>query len=252
MTKIQAPAGQQPVFVAHGVTAGYGRVSVVHDVGLELAAGSYLGVIGANGAGKSTLLKALAGVITPHAGQIRLAGHDVTGAPAWIRWRRGLAFVPESRELFAELTVEEHLHAGCTGSRKRDRGERIDFAYELFPTLNRPAPPHRAPAVRRPTADARHREGGDLPAEGAVARRTIPRPVTDRRDGPRGVPRPARQIHRHGGGDRGTEPHRRTGDLRERSGAGSRQGGTTRCRQCRADQIGHRKRIPLNQRRQHR
>ncbi|WP_326566146.1 ABC transporter ATP-binding protein [Amycolatopsis rhabdoformis] len=123
-------------FSVHGIHAGYGRIPVVHDLGFEVAAGGYLGIVGANGAGKSTLLKALAGVVTPHAGTIRLGDEDFTGVPAWDRARRGLAFVPESRELFGELTVEEHLHAGCLRVRGRaKRAERIEFAYELFPVL---------------------------------------------------------------------------------------------------------------------
>ena len=132
-----------PMLTVAGLTAGYGRVPVVHDIGFDVPAGGYIGIIGANGAGKSTLLKAVAGVVAPHSGRVTVAGINVSTAPSWTRWRCGLAFVPESRELFAELTTDEHLHAGCLQLRRRARAERLALAYELFPTLvplrNRPA-----------------------------------------------------------------------------------------------------------------
>jgi branched-chain amino acid transport system ATP-binding protein len=154
----------QPLLAVAGVHAGYGRVPVVHDIGFEVAAGHYLGIVGANGAGKSTLLKAVAGVLTPHAGRITVAGRDLTTAPAWTRWRHGLAFVPESRELFGELTVADHLHAGCVGLRRAERTERIAFAYELFPSLTE---------LRSRTA--RQLSGGQQQAV-AIARAVVARP----------------------------------------------------------------------------
>jgi len=128
-------AEQSPMLSVVGLTAGYGRLPVVHDIGLSVAAGAYLGIVGANGAGKSTLLRAVSGVVALRSGTVHVAGIDVSTQPAWRRWKHGMAFVPESRELFGPLTVEENLRAGCLNVPRAHRPARVAEAYELFSSL---------------------------------------------------------------------------------------------------------------------
>jgi branched-chain amino acid transport system ATP-binding protein len=115
---------------------GYGRVPVLREVSLNVAAGTVVGLLGANGAGKSTLLRMIAGVLRPAAGAVRLDGRRIDGLRADRLARLGIALVPERRELFAGMTVAENLEMGAFA--RRDRGgvaadrERV-LAY--FPTL---------------------------------------------------------------------------------------------------------------------
>jgi branched-chain amino acid transport system ATP-binding protein len=116
-----------------GVRAGYGRIDVVREASLSVKSGEVVALLGSNGAGKSTLLKAIAGILRPSAGAVRLAGDDVTALPPERLVRRGLALVPEGRMLFGDLTVEENLALGAyaTGSDAATR-ERV---LTLFPVL---------------------------------------------------------------------------------------------------------------------
>jgi len=118
------------------LSAGYGRLTALHDVSLRLAEGETLFITGPNGAGKSTLLKAIAGVVTPRTGSITLAGRSITGqAPETIA-RLGFSMVPEGRDVFASLTVEENLRIGTGMRRDRDQVARdLEQIYALFPVL---------------------------------------------------------------------------------------------------------------------
>ena len=120
-----------------GLSAGYGQTLVLHDVSLQLAAGESVGLLGLNGAGKSTLLRTIAGLHPAHGGSVSFEGHEVTELPSHRLLGRGLACVPESRELFASLTVEQNLLAalGRVRLRRTERQERIEQATELFPVL---------------------------------------------------------------------------------------------------------------------
>lgn len=111
----------------------YGDFQAISGVGLSLAAGEVLALIGANGAGKTTLLRALTGLHPPRAGRIRFDGSDVTGMPAEALARRGIAMVPEGRMLFPSLTVEENLQMG-TLTRRRGAWT-LDAVYDVFPAL---------------------------------------------------------------------------------------------------------------------
>ncbi|MGB3146696.1 MAG: ABC transporter ATP-binding protein [Paracoccaceae bacterium] len=122
------------------VTVRYGRLTAVRQVTLALAEGEILFITGPNGAGKSSLLRAVAGVVPPSGGRIDFSGHDITGhAPEDIA-RLGLSMVPEGRDVFGSLTIEENLLVG-TGMLARDRGwrARLDTAleevYQTFPIL---------------------------------------------------------------------------------------------------------------------
>ncbi len=116
--------------------AGYGEVQVVWGISLEAARGAVTTLVGANGAGKTTTLRAIMGSIRPFGGRVEFAGEDVTGLPPHAKAARGLVLVPEGRQLFAEMSVEENLEMGAFSSRARRRlGERLDQVFTLFPRI---------------------------------------------------------------------------------------------------------------------
>ena len=122
------------------VSVRYGRLTAVRGVSFTLAEGEILFITGPNGAGKSSLLRAIAGVTPPAGGRIDLTGHDITGhAPEDIA-RLGLSMVPEGREVFASLSIEENLmvgtgmHASTRGWKARAATE-LEAVYATFPIL---------------------------------------------------------------------------------------------------------------------
>jgi branched-chain amino acid transport system ATP-binding protein len=120
-----------------GLSAGYDKLQVLHEVGLNVPVGRLVAVIGANGAGKTTLLRALSGLIRPTGGRILLDGRDVTGLPAEKIAAAGLAHVPENRLVFPSLTVSDNLALGAWTRRvtsRRTAARRADVL-ELFPRL---------------------------------------------------------------------------------------------------------------------
>jgi branched-chain amino acid transport system ATP-binding protein len=125
------------MLAVEGLTAGYGRLEVLHGIDVAVADGELLAVLGANGAGKTTLLRAVSGLLRPTAGTVRLAGQDVTGAPAERLAGRGLAHVPEGRLVFPTLSVEDNLTLGGYARRRDRRGFAADRdrVLDLFPRL---------------------------------------------------------------------------------------------------------------------
>ncbi len=128
------------------LSAGYGRLAVLHDVCLEVGRGEWVALLGPNGAGKSTLVHAVMGLVQSR-GELSLDGRSLSRLPVEQRVEMGLALVPERRQLFDALSVEDNLLLGAYGRREaasRLRRE-LEFVYELFPAL-----PQRArDAVRR-------------------------------------------------------------------------------------------------------
>jgi branched-chain amino acid transport system ATP-binding protein len=124
-----------PLLEASGVCVAYGKVEAVHQVALRVDPGRIVTVIGANGAGKTTLLAALMGLL-PGTGSVRYAGEDVRDLPPERRVARGLALVPERRELFGSMSVADNLRLGAF-HRRRDPSVARDLAavYERFPRL---------------------------------------------------------------------------------------------------------------------
>ncbi|AMJ63755.1 ABC transporter ATP-binding protein [Bosea sp. PAMC 26642] len=114
-----------------GLSAGYGRVRVIEDIGFSVRAGERLAVLGRNGMGKTTLLATLMGLSRLHGGAIRLGDDDITARRSSMRAMLGLGYVPQTRDVFASLTVEENLRTGLKG---RPR-EAIEEAYGQFPRL---------------------------------------------------------------------------------------------------------------------
>jgi branched-chain amino acid transport system ATP-binding protein len=126
--------------VVDRLSAGYGAVSVLRDVSLEIAQGELVALLGTNGNGKSTLLNAILGLIRPTAGAVRLEwdGETIplTGLPAEAAVKLGVALVPEGRRLFPHLTVEENLLLGGSGPRAaRNLKSNLDFVCATFPVL---------------------------------------------------------------------------------------------------------------------
>jgi branched-chain amino acid transport system ATP-binding protein len=111
----------------------HGDLQAVFGVSLAVGAGEALALIGANGAGKSTLLRAITGLTPPRAGRIRFDGEDLAGLAAEAIAPRGIALVPEGRQLFASLTVEENLQMGALV--RRPGGWNLNSVYALFPML---------------------------------------------------------------------------------------------------------------------
>jgi branched-chain amino acid transport system ATP-binding protein len=121
--------GQRVVLSVSRLDAFYGKAQALFDVGLEVAAGEVLALIGRNGAGKSTLLKCVIGLVAAR-GEIELDGRRIDGLPPHARARRGVGYVPEDRRIFGELTVRENLRVGSRG-----RPLALDALRALFPNL---------------------------------------------------------------------------------------------------------------------
>ena len=125
-----------PVLEVRDLAAGYGHVSVLHDVSLDVFAGEIVTLIGSNGAGKSTLMKAIMGFLTLTGGTVTLDGRAITGVPAEKLVRRGLALVPEGRMLFGPMTVAENLALGAhTRTSSSEIADDLARVHTLFPVL---------------------------------------------------------------------------------------------------------------------
>ena len=120
---------------ADGVVAGYGRTTVLQGLTLQVERAEIVAVLGRNGVGKSTLLRALIGTIPITAGTILLEGARIERLPAHVRARRGIAYVPQGREVFPQLTVLENLRVAAYASRQQDWPERLEAILEEFPVL---------------------------------------------------------------------------------------------------------------------
>jgi branched-chain amino acid transport system ATP-binding protein len=116
-----------------GLDCFYGEVQVLHGLSLALRRGEVLCVLGRNGAGKTTLLKAIMGLVPAKAGSIRLAERELTGLPAHEVPKAGVAYVPQGRRLFAEISVAENIEIGLM-ARGKGAGVR-DAVLALFPVL---------------------------------------------------------------------------------------------------------------------
>ncbi|WP_382320655.1 ABC transporter ATP-binding protein [Hydrogenophaga sp. UC242_50] len=126
-----------PILQVKGLRAGYGRAEVLHGIDLQAQAGGVITVIGPNGAGKSTLLNTLMGIL-PGQGAIEFRGQDISTLTLEERVMNGMALVPEKRELFGTMAVEDNLLLG--GFRQMRLGNaqwrsRLDDVYSIFPRL---------------------------------------------------------------------------------------------------------------------
>jgi branched-chain amino acid transport system ATP-binding protein len=118
-----------------GLRAGYGRVEALHGIDLRIGAGQLVALVGANGAGKTTLLKTISGVIRSQGGQIRLHGQDISAQPPDRRVRLGISQVPEGRQVFGGLSVQDNLLLGAYTRNDAGRADDMEKMYQLFPIL---------------------------------------------------------------------------------------------------------------------
>ena len=128
----RTPGPSVPALHYRGITAGYGRTTVLRNVDLVAPAGKVVALLGPNGAGKSTLLKVAAGLLAPTGGTVRIHGEDVTHLSEAKRAGRGLCLIPEGRGIFRQLTVRENLAMFAGGKRV---AEAVDRAAAVFPIL---------------------------------------------------------------------------------------------------------------------
>ena len=126
----------QTLLEVEAIEAGYDDVQVLWGISLKVPRGAMTALLGANGAGKTTGLRAITGSLRPRRGRIIFRGEDVTRLPAHAKAARGLVLVPEGRQLFGDMTVEENLEMGAYSPRARARfREQIEKVYALFPRL---------------------------------------------------------------------------------------------------------------------
>ena len=125
-----------------GIHSYYGQAHILADVALEANAGEIVVLLGRNGAGKTTTLKCIMGLVKPAKGTVRFQDVDITGAPPYSIARAGLAYVPEDRRIFTELTVLENLEVGRQPARNDAPVWTPERLFSLFPNLaemrNRP------------------------------------------------------------------------------------------------------------------
>jgi urea transport system ATP-binding protein len=125
--------GAPDMLKVEGLNQYYGGSHILRDVGFEARLGEVTVILGRNGVGKTTLLKSLMGVVPVKTGRIGLDGHEITKATSYERVRRGVGYVPQGREIFGRLTVEENLRMGLA---TKPGGTPIPAElFELFPVL---------------------------------------------------------------------------------------------------------------------
>ena len=121
-----------PVIDTSALAAGYGGKPVLQGVDMTINAREVVAVIGRNGVGKTTLMRALIGLLPPSGGEIRFDGQSINALSAHQRARRGIGYVPQGRDVFPRMSVEDNLRVGAS---VRSGGMNIDLAYEIFPIL---------------------------------------------------------------------------------------------------------------------
>jgi urea transport system ATP-binding protein len=121
-----------PVIDTRALAAGYGGKPVLQGVEMTINPREVVAVIGRNGVGKTTLMRALIGLLPPSGGEIRLDGQPINALSAHQRARRGIGYVPQGRDVFPRMSVEDNLRVGAS---VRPGAMDIDLAYEIFPIL---------------------------------------------------------------------------------------------------------------------
>lgn len=119
-----------------GLVAGYGRITILREVGLKVGEGELVALVGVNGSGKTTLMKSIAGLILPSEGRVRFNGTELAARGAERAVEAGIVLVPEGRMVFPRMTVWENLMLGGVHPRPRpDREATLHRVYDLFPRL---------------------------------------------------------------------------------------------------------------------
>ena len=116
------------------LVVGYGAADILHGCSIDVNKGEIAVIVGPNGSGKSTAMKAIFGMLTLKSGSVKIDGEDITSVSVFERVKKGMAFVPQTNNVFASLTVEENLKMGAF-LQKDDFSSTIDEVYSLFPVL---------------------------------------------------------------------------------------------------------------------
>ena len=116
------------------LVVGYGAADILHGCSIDVNKGEIAVIVGPNGSGKSTAMKAIFGMLTLKSGSVKIDGEDITSVSVFERVKKGMAFVPQTNNVFASLTVEENLEMGAF-LQKNDFSSTIDEVYSLFPVL---------------------------------------------------------------------------------------------------------------------
>ena len=116
------------------LVVGYGAADILHGCSINVNKGEIAVIVGPNGSGKSTAMKAIFGMLTLKSGSVKIDGEDITSVSVFERVKKGMAFVPQTNNVFASLTVEENLEMGAF-LQKDDFSSTIDEVYSLFPVL---------------------------------------------------------------------------------------------------------------------
>jgi branched-chain amino acid transport system ATP-binding protein len=124
-----------PVLQVQAVTGGYGHAQILNGISFKLEPGQIVSIVGPNGAGKSTLLKAIFGLVRVSAGQVLLEGKTITNVPPESLVKRGMAYVPQSNNIFPSLSVLENLEMGAF-IRRDNYHPRMEELFRLFPDLH--------------------------------------------------------------------------------------------------------------------
>lgn len=124
-----------PLLEVHDLSVTYGRVEATRSVSLKVDVGEFVSIIGSNGAGKSSTLKAIAGVVRPSDGEIRIEGNSIQAQESFEMVKRGVVLVPEGRHVFADQTVEDNLLLGGYLRNKEEVVNHIGEMFEIFPLL---------------------------------------------------------------------------------------------------------------------
>jgi branched-chain amino acid transport system ATP-binding protein len=119
-----------------GLVSGYGKMEILHGISLSVRRGEIVGLIGPNGAGKSTVLKAAAGLLKVTSGKVIFMDEDITHTPPYQIVEKGMAFNPQGRVIFPDMTVQEHLDMGAWTIKDRlEKEKALERIYKLFPWL---------------------------------------------------------------------------------------------------------------------
>jgi branched-chain amino acid transport system ATP-binding protein len=124
-----------PLLRLHDVTAGYGPVTVLHGLDLEVAEGEVAVILGANGAGKTTTLRAILGMLDKVKGDISFDGSSINKKATQAIARSGIALVPQGRGTFGDLSVDDNLRLGAIARKDKGIGADLDRWYDMFPRL---------------------------------------------------------------------------------------------------------------------
>ncbi|TCP61411.1 amino acid/amide ABC transporter ATP-binding protein 2 (HAAT family) [Rhodovulum bhavnagarense] len=124
----------EPFLIGDGMTGGYGAADILHGCSVAVERGEIAVIVGPNGAGKSTAMKAVFGMLNLRGGAVRLNGENITALSPQARVAKGMAFVPQTNNIFTSMTVEENLEMGAF-LRRDDIAGTIEEVYRLFPIL---------------------------------------------------------------------------------------------------------------------